>query len=73
MQELTERIHIVGSCKPSCPVNSNNARPVDIRKPIPCVNSNKIVRTVNSDKPENSKMYVLLILENLCALLGAIQ
>ena len=31
-------------------------RPADVRKPIPSVNSNKIVRTVNSNKPVNSKI-----------------
>ena len=48
-------IHTVDSNKPLRPVNSSNVRPVDVRKPIPSVNSNKIVRTVNSNKPVNSK------------------
>ena len=54
-------IHPVDSNKPLRPVNSSNVHPVDVRKPIPSVNSNKIVRIVNSNKPVNSKMYVLLI------------
>ena len=40
-----------------CPVNSSKAvLPLDVRKPIPSVNSNKNVRTVNSNKPVNSKI-----------------
>ena len=48
----------VDSNKPLRPFNSSNVNvhPVDVRKPIPSVNSNKIVRTVNSNKPVNSKI-----------------
>ena len=48
-------IHTVHSNKRLGLVNSSNVRPADVRKPIPSVNSNKIVRTVNSNKPVNSK------------------
>ena len=48
-------IHPVDSNKSLRPVNSSNLRPVDVHKPIPSVNANKIVRIVNSNKPVNSK------------------
>ena len=52
---LPVNIHTVDSNKPLHPVNSSNVRPVDVCKPIPSVNSNKILRVVNSNKPVNSK------------------
>ena len=48
-------IHTVDSNEPLGLVNSSNVRPADVRKPIPSVNSNKIIRTVNFNKPVNSK------------------